>query len=122
MSLSPVASQSARSLKIVVALVAIIAIPLTCTTYAALTTSNNIYSIGEITATPSLGIYSGSACQAPITMINWGTLAPGTNLTTAIYVKNTGSDVLLSLSSATSVGENKLTKIIEEKVVKLSKQ
>jgi len=109
LSLSPVASQSARSLKIVVALVA-------------RATSNNIYSIGEITATPSLGIYSGSACQTPITKINWGTLAPGTNLITAIYVKNTGSDVLLSLSSATSVGENKLTKIIEEKVVKLSKQ
>jgi hypothetical protein len=71
----------------------IIAITITATTFAALTTSNNLHSTGSVKATANLGLYSDSACQTPLTSIDWGIPSPGTSVTRVIYIKNTGSGI-----------------------------
>ena len=85
----------------IVALV-IIAIALTFTTFAAVTTSQNVQSSGAITSSANLGVYSNSACTTLLSNINWGTLIPGGATTQTIYLKNTGSDLSLALSMATN--------------------
>ena len=85
----------------IVALV-IIAIALTFTTFAAVTTSQNVQSSGAITSSANLGVYSNSACTTLLSNINWGTLTPGGATTQTIYLKNTGSDLSLALRMATN--------------------
>ena len=80
----------------------IIAMALTFTTFAAVTTSQNVQSSGAITSSANLGVYSNSACTTLLSNINWGTLTPGEATTQTIYVKNTGSDLSLALSMATN--------------------
>ena len=80
----------------------IIAITLTFTTFAAITTSQNVQSTGAITSSANLGVYSNSACTTLLSNINWGTLTPGGATTQTIYLKNTGSDLSLALSMATN--------------------
>ena len=86
----------------VVLCLTIIAVALTCTTYAALTANSGVDAVGRVTATANLGIYSESTCQTALTSIDWGTLTPGTSITRVIYIKNTGSGVSLSLGLTTS--------------------
>ena len=80
----------------------VIAMALTFTTFAAVTTSQNVQSSGAITSSANLGVYSNSACTTLLSNINWGTLIPGGATTQTIYVKNTGSDLSLALSMATN--------------------
>jgi hypothetical protein len=80
----------------------LIAVAATCTTYAALSVTQNVPSSGSIVVTAGLGIYSDSACQNNLTSIDWGTLTPGANIVRTVYVKNTGMGTSLSLSMATS--------------------
>ncbi len=76
----------------------ILAISLTLTTYAALTTNKTVLSAGGVTVTANLGVYSDNAFQNNLTSINWGSPTPGTNVTRTIYIKNTSSGVSLALS------------------------
>ena len=85
----------------IVALVLIAAV-LTVTTFAAITTTQNLSSNGTVTTSANLGVYSNVGCTAPLTTINWGTLTPGGNITQTIYVKNTGSGLSLALSMTTA--------------------
>ena len=85
-----------------VLILTIIAIALTCTTYAALTTNRRVDASGSVAATANLGIYSDSTCQTPLSTIEWGAPTPGTSITRVIYIKNTGIGVSLSLSLSTS--------------------
>ena len=84
-------------------LLTIIAIALTLTTYGALTSNKNISTTGGINVSANLGVYSDSACQTPITTLNWGNLNPGATTTQTIYIKNTGAGVALSLNMTTSL-------------------
>jgi hypothetical protein len=85
----------------VIALV-IIAIALTLTTYAAISTSQSLPSNGQVTTSANLEVYSNSACTTPMSSINWGTLTAGANITQTIYIKNTGSGLALTLSMGAS--------------------
>ena len=80
----------------------LIAMALTFTTFAAVTTSQNVQSSGAITSSANLGVYSNSACTTLLSNINWGTLTPGGATTQTIYLKNTGSDLSLALRMATN--------------------
>ena len=80
----------------------LIAVAATCTTYAALSVTQNVSSSGSIVVTANLGIYSDSACKNNLTSIDWGTLTPGANIVRTVYVKNTGMGTSLCLSMATS--------------------
>ena len=80
----------------------ILAVALTCTTYAALTANSGINATGSVSTTANLGIYKDNTCQTTLTSIDWGTPTPGTSITRVIYIKNTGSGVSLSLSLNTS--------------------
>ncbi len=98
-------SNNPKKAKLVVALVLIltvIAVALTCTTYAALSANRTVNSSGGITSTANLGIYSDSTCQTALTTIDWGSPTPGTSITRIIYIKNTGNGVSLALSLTTS--------------------
>jgi hypothetical protein len=59
-------------------------------------------SSGTVTATANLGIYSNSACTTPWSSLAWGTLTPGTTTTQAIYIKNIGNSLSLTLNMTTS--------------------
>jgi hypothetical protein len=87
---------------VVVLVLTIIAVLLTCTTYAALTTNRRVNASGSVSVTANLGIYSDSTCQTPLTSIEWGAPTPGTSITRIIYIKNTGIGASLSLGLTTS--------------------
>jgi hypothetical protein len=87
---------------VVVLILTIIAVLLTCTTYAALTTNRRVNASGSVSVTANLGIYSDSTCQTPLTSIEWGAPTPGTSITRIIYIKNTGIGASLSLGLTTS--------------------
>ncbi len=76
----------------------IIGLALVVTTYAALTTSQNLGSTGGINVSASLGVYSDSACNTAITSVNWGNLTCGGTTSQTVYIKNTGQGVSLALS------------------------
>jgi len=80
---------------------AVIALALTATTFAAVTVNSNVSSTGTIiTPTPNIGVYSDSACTTAKSSISWGSLAAGSSTTQTVYVKNTGTaGMALSLSS-----------------------
>jgi hypothetical protein len=80
----------------------IMAIALTLTTFAAITTSQSLASNGQINTSANLGVYSNSACTTPVSSVNWGTLSAGTNITQTVYIKNTGTGLSLALSLGTS--------------------
>ena len=85
---------------------AIIALALTATTFAAITVTSNVSSTGTIytpviTPTPNIGVYSDIACTNTQSGITWGTVTVGTSTTQTVYVKNTGTAAMtLSLSSS----------------------
>ena len=90
--------------KIILAVTALtaIAIILSASTYAALSTNQNLSTTGEVNVSANLGVYSNSECTTQINTISWGTLEPGGSTTQTIYIKNTGSGVSLSLSMTTT--------------------
>jgi hypothetical protein len=79
-----------------------ISVALTATTYAALTTTQNLSSAGSINVSPNLGVYSDSGCTTPLSSIAWGSLSGGGNKTQTVYVKNTGTGSSLTLSMTAS--------------------
>ena len=80
-----------------------IGIVLTLTTFAALSTTQNVPSIGTVNTSASLGVYSDSTCNVTLSSINWGeNLTPGTNITRTVYIKNTGSGLSLTLGMTAS--------------------
>lgn len=55
----------------------------------------------QITTTEGLGVYSNYQCTEELTVLDWGTLEPGSIQTITIYVKNEGdSPATLSLETS----------------------
>jgi len=52
--------------------------------------NKTISNAGSIT-TIGVGIYWDRECMKPVSMIDWGTLEPGSNKTVAVYIRNKGS-------------------------------
>jgi hypothetical protein len=91
------------NLKPIIAIViTIIAIATTATTFAVLSSSQNLSSSGSVITSANVSVYSDSACQTNLTTINWGNLSAGANVQRTIYVKNTGTGCSLSLSMTNS--------------------
>jgi hypothetical protein len=62
-----------------------------------LMTSQRIPNTGNVKAI-GVDVYSDSACTSPITLIEWGTVNPGTTKNFTIYVKNEGNvNIVLSI-------------------------
>jgi hypothetical protein len=78
--------------------IAMVGLILTVTTAGLLSVSQSVSSSGTVTAV-NVGVYSDSACQTALTSINWGTIAPGSSVTSTVYVKNTGNtQITLSMT------------------------
>ena len=86
----------------IVIILVVTSLALTFTTYAALSTTQNVNSTGTITVSANLGVYSDNNCQNTISTIDWGNITPGANITRTVYIKNTGTGVSLALSMGTS--------------------
>ena len=86
----------------IIIILTVMAVALTCTTYAAISVSQNVPSTGSINVSPNLGVYSDIYCQNTTSTINWGNITPGANITRVVYIKNTGSGVSLELSMSAS--------------------
>lgn len=55
---------------------------------------------GRIVIPPELGVYSDSACTVHVASLDFGTFAPGENVSRSFFVRNEGSEVgVLSLAS-----------------------
>lgn len=80
-----------KASKTIVILLTVAALALTASTYAAITVNQSVNSIGTITTSPNLGVYSDSACTNAITSLNWGSIAAGGTSTQTVYLKNTGT-------------------------------
>jgi hypothetical protein len=80
-----------KSSKTIVILLTVAAFALMASTYGALTVNQSVNSIGTITTSPNLGVYSDSACTNPITSLNWGSIQAGGTSTQTVYLKNTGT-------------------------------
>lgn len=91
-------------IKPALAMVALVVIgtALILTTYAALSTSQNLSSNGTVSSSANLGVYSDSSCTQSTSSINWGTLTAGSVVSQVIYIKNTSSGLSLSLNMTTS--------------------
>ena len=105
---------------IAVTALVIIALALSVTTFAALTNSPQLSSVGVVTTSPSVskspnvlsngavttsancGLYSDSACTTPLRSIDWGNLTAGGTVTQTIYIKNTSSGLPLTLNMTTT--------------------
>jgi len=81
---------------------AVIAVVLTATTFGAITVNQNLSTTGTIITSAGLGTYSDSLCTLTKTSISWGSISPGQNVTTTIYIKNTGSGISLRLNLTTT--------------------
>jgi hypothetical protein len=90
------------SLSTAVIVLVTIAVALTLTTYAAISTTQNVSSSGAVTTSANLGVYSNVGCTTPLSSVNWGTITPGANITQIVYIKNTGTGLSLALSMGTS--------------------
>ena len=89
-----------KPLMLVIGLV-IAASALTAMTLATLNLNKNVSSLGTITTSPNLGVYSDIGCTVNMTTINWGSVAAGSSVNQTIYVKNTGTGTLtLGLSTS----------------------
>ena len=92
--------QISKPLMLVVALV-IIASALTVITLASLNINKNVPSLGTITTSPNLGVFSDSGCTINMTSINWGSVSAGGTASQIVYIQNTGTGTLtLSLSTS----------------------
>ena len=78
--------------------IAMVGLILTVSTAGLLSVSQSVSSSGTVT-TINVGVYSDSACTLPLTSINWGSISPGSSVTSTVYVKNTGnSQITLSMT------------------------
>jgi hypothetical protein len=72
------------------------------TAYASINVSTGINSSGSISSSlaisPELRLYSDSACNLPLTSIEWGSLSPGGTVSRIVYIKNTQGATSLTLS------------------------
>jgi hypothetical protein len=84
----------AKTSKILVVVLTLVALGLTVTTFAAINVNQNVGSNGAITTSPNIGVYSESSCTTNKTSITWGSVAAGDTTTTTVYVKNTGTGTL----------------------------
>ena len=85
---------------------AVIALALTATTFAAITVTSNVSSTGTIytpiiTPTPNIGVYSDNTCTTTQSSISWGSVSVGSTTTQTVYVKNTGT-AAMTLNLGTS--------------------
>jgi hypothetical protein len=68
--------------------------------FALLSASQTISNTGNI-KTVGVGVYSDSGCTQKVTLIPWGSLAPGQTIQGTVYVRNEGSiKVTLSMTTA----------------------
>jgi len=87
-----------RKLSVLTISVVIVApIALIMMTLAAVNVSLTINSSGSIAASPNLAVYPDSACNVPLTALNWGSAAPGGKVTQTIYVENAQGSSPLTL-------------------------
>ncbi len=86
--------------KLAIIPIAVTAILLTLTTFAALTASRDVNLNGTL-ATVNVEVYSDSAYTQSCTAVNVGTLNPGSSVSQIIYIKNTGT-IPVTLSMITS--------------------
>jgi hypothetical protein len=78
--------------------IAMVGLILTVTTAGLLSVSQSVSSSGTVTAV-NVGVYSDYGCTQTLTSINWGTIAPGSSVTSTVYVKNTGNtQITLSMT------------------------
>src|SRR3972149_1525941 len=84
-----------------VIVLAITGLLLSFATYGAISVSKTLNSTGSIVTTADIGVYSDSACNVPLTTIDWGSISPGGTVTRTIYVKNMGNGASLTLGMTT---------------------
>jgi hypothetical protein len=77
------------------------AIVLAVLTSGLLTINQQVPATGTVTAI-NLGVYSDSGCTTTLTAVNFGNIAPGTQVTQTVYLKNTGNVAESSLSMTTN--------------------
>ena len=89
----------AKTSKLAVILMTVAAIAVAGITFAALTANQNVPSSGTITSGPNVSVYSNSACNNPVTSINWGSIEAGGSASQTIYIEDTGGAAMtLSIS------------------------
>jgi hypothetical protein len=72
-------------------------------TTALMSASQNVNSFGTVTAI-NVGVYVDAQCTQNATSVSWGTIAPGSNASRQLYVKNLGTaSETLSLASGAYV-------------------
>jgi uncharacterized membrane protein len=83
--------------------IAITSMLLIVTTAGVLTTTQTLPSSGSISAVSAVGVslYSDAGLTTPMSSITWGTLNPGGQVSTTVYIKNTGN-IPETLSMATT--------------------
>jgi hypothetical protein len=83
------------------ALLAILTLGIAVSAMGALVFNRTVPGTGNVSIIGSLGAYSDSGCQTPLTNIDWGTMLPGGTSTRTVYIKNLGNiNAALSLSTA----------------------
>jgi hypothetical protein len=80
---------------------AMTAVVLAVLTSGLLTINQQVPATGTVTAI-NLGVYSDSGCTTPLTALSFGNIAPGTQVTQTVYLKNTGNVAESSLSMTTN--------------------
>ena len=70
--------------------IAVVAMILMTSALAVLQTSTAVTHNGTIESL-NVGVFQDSACTQPLSVLNWGTLKPGTSANKTIYIKNTGN-------------------------------
>ena len=81
--------------------IAVAIIVMMTTGLALLLPSTTLTQSGTIQAL-NVGVYSDSACTQTLSLVNWGTLPPGTSANKTIYVKNTGNALITLNMTITS--------------------
>jgi len=83
------------------ALIAVLIASIAVSAMGALVFNRTVPSTGNVSIIGSLGAYSDSGCQTPLTSVNWGAMLPGGTATQTVYIKNLGNiNAALSLSTA----------------------
>jgi len=91
-----------KTTKTIVILLTVAAFALTASTFAAITVNQSVNSIGTISTSPNIGVYSDAACTNAITSLNWGSIAAGGASSQTIYLKNTGTgSMTLTMTTST---------------------
>jgi len=73
--------------------VAVAAIMLLTTVFAALQANQTFSNTGALT-TVNVGAFSDSGCTQALSTVDWGTMVPGSSVNKTIYIKNTGTTMV----------------------------